>query len=118
MSMTITEPSFWILSALAAGRRHGYGILQDVAQLSEGATSLKVPTLYATLERLENGGLIHADGDEVVDGRVRRYFAITDAGSATLRDEAARLQARARIATERLAIRLRPATGLASMGFA
>ncbi|SJN18441.1 Transcriptional regulator, PadR family [Microbacterium esteraromaticum] len=74
-----------------------------LAQLSEGATSLKVPTLYAALERLEHSGLIHSDGEEVVDGRARRYFAITEAGSETLREEAARLAVRVRVATERLA---------------
>ena len=49
MSMPITEPSFWILSALAGGRRHGYAIMREVAELSEGRTALKVPTLYTTL---------------------------------------------------------------------
>ncbi|UNK69435.1 PadR family transcriptional regulator [Microbacterium sp. H1-D42] len=103
MSTSISEPSFWILSALAGGRRHGYGIMQDAAQLSGGRATLKVPTLYATLERLEKGGLVRADGEEVVDGRARRYYALTEAGTIALREEAEALQARARIATERLA---------------
>ena len=109
MSIAITEPSFWILSALAGGRRHGYGIMREVSELSGGRTTLKVPTLYATLDRLEAAGLIEQDGEEVVDGRARRYYALTDAGSSALLAEAEALQARARVATARLASRVRPA---------
>lgn len=109
MTTVLSESSFWILSSLAAGRRHGYGILQDVAALSGGSTTLKVPTLYATLDRLEAAALIAAAGEEVVDGRARRYYALTDAGSAELEAEAARLAERARLARERLASRPRPA---------
>jgi len=109
MSMPITEPSFWILSALAGGRRHGYAIMREVAELSEGRTALKVPTLYTTLERLEAAGLIRQDGEEVVDGRARRYYMLTDLGSSALHDEVEALNARARIAAARLSARLRPA---------
>ena len=88
MSIAITEPSFWILSALAGGRRHGYGIMREVSELSGGRTTLKVPTLYATLDPLEAAGLIEQDGEEVVDGRARRNYALTDAGSSALRADA------------------------------
>ena len=118
MSALLSEPSFWILSSLAAGRRHGYGILQDVAHLSSGATKLKVPTLYATLERLEHTGLIATDGEEVVDGRARRYFTLTDAGTAALDAEAARLAERVRVARERLAARQRPHPAIARTALA
>ncbi|MGO2519751.1 MAG: PadR family transcriptional regulator [Microbacterium sp.] len=116
MSNRVTEPSFWILSALAAGPRHGYGILQDVNSLSAGETSLKVPTLYATLDRLQHDQLIEPAGEEVVDGRARRYFILTDRGAVVLQAEAAKLAERARIATQRLAVRPRPA--VASVAFA
>ncbi|MEV7631008.1 PadR family transcriptional regulator [Microbacterium sp. NPDC089318] len=109
MGIAITEPSFWILSALAGGRRHGYGIMREVSELSAGRTGLKVPTLYATLERLERAGLITVDGEEVVDGRARRYYALTDAGSSALQEEAEALRAKARIATARLSGRRRTA---------
>ena len=109
MSKRISEPSFWILSALAGGPRHGYGILQDVSSLSSGASSLKVPTLYATLDRLQHEKLIEPAGEEVIDGRARRYFTLTDRGAAVLEREAAQLAERARIATQRLAARPRPA---------
>lgn len=116
MSMSLSEPSFWILNSLATGRRHGYGILQDVTQLSDGAVTLKVATLYATLDKLQHAGLIEAAGEEVVDGRARRYYALTRTGAQALNDEAARLAARARVATERLASR--PRTAFSSVVFA
>lgn len=114
MSNRISEPSFWILSALAAGPRHGYGILQDVVALSAGEARLKVPTLYATLDRLQHEQLIDRAGDEVVDGRARRYFTLTDRGAEVLQAEAAQLAERARIATARLAHRPRPAVASAA----
>ena len=44
----------------------------------KGESELKVATLYAALERLEREGLVAVDGDEAVDGRLRRYFRLTD----------------------------------------
>lgn len=105
MSNRLTEPSFWILSSLAGGSRHGYAIVQEVASLSSGAIELKAPTLYATLERLEHSGLIVTAGEEVVNGRARRYFSLTDAGRSALETEAAHLVERARVARERLTVR-------------
>ncbi len=99
---TLSESSFWILSSLASGPRHGYGILQDVAALSRGGTALKTPTLYATLDRMQHQGQIVEAGEEIVDGRARRYYALTDAGREALESEVARLEAKARIAAARL----------------
>ncbi len=61
------EPSFLILTALAAGPRHGYGIMGDVAQISDGRVKLRAGTLYAALDRLSADGLVEADREEVVD---------------------------------------------------
>ncbi|WP_447942801.1 PadR family transcriptional regulator [Microbacterium aurum] len=55
-------------------------------------------TLYASLERLEQQGLIRADGDEIVDGRARRYFVVTDTGRDGLDVRAAEFEERARAA--------------------
>ncbi|WP_454116446.1 PadR family transcriptional regulator [Microbacterium aurum] len=54
--------------------------------------------LYASLERLEQQGLIRADGDEIVDGRARRYFVVTDTGRDGLDARAAEFEERARAA--------------------
>ena len=99
---TLTPASFWILTALASQRRHGYDILRETAEASDGRVTLKVATLYAALERLEDEGLVRSDGEEVVDGRTRRYFRITDSGGARLAAEAEAMAAAARVAQARL----------------
>lgn len=94
----MTETVFWILTALAAGKRHGYAVLGDVERLSAGNVKLRVTTLYASLDRLEREGRIRSAGDEVVDGRARRYYEILDLGRDELTAEADRLAARAAVA--------------------
>jgi PadR family transcriptional regulator len=108
-SAGLTEPAFFVLTALAGGSRHGYGILGEVAELSEGRVRLKVGTLYGVLDRLVAEGLIELDREEVAHGRLRRFFRLTDAGSRVLAAEAERQAANARAATQRL-LAWRPAT--------
>jgi PadR family transcriptional regulator PadR len=96
------EPTFWVLTVLAAGRRHGYSLIEETNQLSGGRVELKVATLYAALERLTEQGLVEPDGDEVVDGRTRRYFRLTVDGATRLESEVERLEANAREARARL----------------
>lgn len=118
MGAPLSRSSFWIVTALAAGRKHGYEILHDVNETS-GADFLKVTTLYAALERLEREGLIAADGEEIVNGRARRYFRLTDPGQQSLAAEVDALEAQTQIARSRLAERAaRGATGLAEPGMA
>lgn len=99
----MTEVTFWILTALAGGRLHGYAILGDVERLTAGAVSLRVTTLYATLERLERDGRVRPAGEERVDGRARRYYELTDDGRRALTEETEKLAARLRAAETRLA---------------
>jgi len=106
----LTEPAFFVLAALVNAPRHGYGIVQEVADLSEDRVRLRVGTLYGVLDRLVEVGLIEPDRDEVHDGRLRRYYRITEAGVQTLAAEAARHRANARAAERRLSA-WRPATG-------
>ena len=84
------EPTFLILTALAGGRKHGYSLIAEAGELSAQRVQLKVGTLYAALDRLAAEGLVTAAGDEVVDGRLRRYYELTDSGAATLSDAAER----------------------------
>jgi DNA-binding PadR family transcriptional regulator len=98
----IHEPTFLVLTSLAAGPQHGYGIMTDVAEISEGRVSIRAGTLYAALDRLTNDRLIEVDHEEVVDGRLRRYYALTRTGRIALAREAARLQANAAAAVSRL----------------
>jgi DNA-binding PadR family transcriptional regulator len=96
------EPTFFVLASLADGRKHGYGIIKDAEELSEGRVRLKVGTLYAALDRLQAEGLVAAAGDEVVAGRLRRYFELTEPGAAALAAESERQSLNAKRATERL----------------
>lgn len=103
MSTSLSSSAFWILTALASGRRHGYEIMLESAKASDGRVALKATTLYAALERLERDGLVAADGDEIVSGRARRYYRLTDQGATRLDEEARVLQSQARVALKRLA---------------
>jgi DNA-binding PadR family transcriptional regulator len=103
------EPTFLILTALAAGMLHGYAILTDVSRISEGRVRLRAGTLYAALDRLLADELIEVDHEEVVGGRLRRYYKLSEEGGRQLAAEAARLQANASAAI----IRLKAARGLA-----
>ncbi|HXB49699.1 MAG TPA: helix-turn-helix transcriptional regulator [Streptosporangiaceae bacterium] len=101
-NQAMQEPTFLILTALAAGPQHGYGIMTDVASISAGRVRLRAGTLYTALDRLKSDGSIDVDREEIVDGRLRRYYRLTPPGAAILSAEADRLQANARIAAGRL----------------
>jgi len=101
MPAPLTEPAFWVLTALVEQPRHGYAVMQRAEEL--GAPELKATTLYATLERLERGGLARVLSEEVVDGRARRTYAVTNEGRQLLVEEADRAAARAAAAQRSLA---------------
>jgi DNA-binding PadR family transcriptional regulator len=96
------EATFLILTALAGGSQHGYGIITDVEQISKGRVRLRAGTLYAALDRLRVDGLIDVDREEIVDNRLRRYYRLTSTGAERLSEEAERLHSNAHIATSRL----------------
>ncbi|MEZ0163293.1 helix-turn-helix transcriptional regulator [Kineococcus sp. LSe6-4] len=91
MSPSLSESAFWVLTALAREPLHGYAILRSVEDLSDGGPMLRVTTLYATLERLQQDGLVRVVAEGVVDGRARRTYDITDGGRRALAGEAERL---------------------------
>jgi DNA-binding PadR family transcriptional regulator len=109
----LQEPTFLILAALAEGPKHGYGVIQEVAALSDGRVTLRPGTLYGALDRLGDQGLVSPDREEVVDGRLRRYYRLTDDGASVLAAEAERLATNARAAVERLGRRSSQRTRLA-----
>jgi DNA-binding PadR family transcriptional regulator len=96
------EATFLILTALAAGSQHGYGIITDVQEISGGRVRLRAGTLYTALDRLRADELIGVDREEIVDNRLRRYYRLTPKGTGLLAAEAARLQANAAAALSRL----------------
>jgi DNA-binding PadR family transcriptional regulator len=108
----LTPATFQILMALADGERHGYAIMKEVAEESGGAVRLGPGTLYGTLKRLLETGLVEetaerADPDSG-DER-RRYYRITKLGLSTARAEARRLAGVVRSARDKKLIGLEPA---------
>ena len=99
------EATFVILSSLADGDRHGYAIMAVAAEISHGAIELQAGTLYAALDRLRADGLVRVAGEEIVGGRLRRSFALTDNGRARLAEEARRRLDGARTALKRLNVK-------------
>jgi PadR family transcriptional regulator, regulatory protein PadR len=100
----MTGQAFFVLTALADGPRHGYGIVGEVAELSQGRVRLKIGSLYGVLERLTAEGLIEPDREEAHDGRLRRYYRLTKDGRGALADEAELRAATARVVRARLGL--------------
>src|ERR1700722_9254426 len=100
----MTGQAFFVLTALADGPRHGYGIVGDVAELSQGRVRLKIGGLYGVLDRLAAESLIEADREEAHDGRLRRYYRLTPEGRQALAEEAELRAASARIVRTRLGL--------------
>ena len=91
--LPLSPATLHILLSLAAGDRHGYGIMQEVARQSEGQYKLGPGTLYDNLQKLMNQGMVESapprSGDD--DPR-RRYYRLTPAGRSVLLAEIARLE--------------------------
>lgn len=90
--LPLPPATFHILLALAAGDRHGYGIIQDVAARTGGALRLSPGTLYRSIQRLLEQGLIAEPKRRSApqDDPRRRYYQITPFGTAVARAEALR----------------------------
>lgn len=87
--------SFHILIALADAERHGYAIIQEVAARTGGSVRLGAGTLYRSVQRMLEQGLIAETEDRPapeLDDERRRYYRITRFGSAVARAEVLRLQ--------------------------
>jgi DNA-binding PadR family transcriptional regulator len=91
---------FHILLSLAAGEQHGYGIMLEVAERTGGKLRLWPATLYGSIKRLIEAGLIEESDErpaaELDDAR-RRYYRLTRLGKRVLDAETARLEELVRI---------------------
>ena len=99
--LPLTPAVLHILLALADGERHGYGIMQEIAQFTGGTFTLGPGTLYRSIKQmLEQGLIAEADmrADLVLDDERRRYYKLTGKGERALRAELARLDALLRVA--------------------
>jgi DNA-binding PadR family transcriptional regulator len=95
---------FHILVALADEDRHGYAIIQDVSERTGGAIRLSAGTLYRTIQRMLDEGLIVEPRERPApedDDERRRYYRITTAGEAIAKAEARRLTDLVRMARAR-----------------
>lgn len=101
----LSEPSFLILAAVAPGPLHGYAIIREVERLSGGRVRLRAGTLYGAIDRLVDHGHLAEAGEEVVEGRLRRYYRLTGAGAELLVAESDLLEANAGAARAQLAQR-------------
>ena len=72
-----------LLGILQAGPRHGYAVISDLRERTEGAFDLSEGTVYPALHRLQDGGLLASDWEDMA-GRRRRVYRITDAGHKAL----------------------------------
>lgn len=93
--LPLPAATFHILMALAAGEKHGYAIIQDVAERTGGALKLSAGTLYRSIARMLDQGLILESAERPApeeDDERRRYYRLTAAGEAAARAEARRLE--------------------------
>jgi DNA-binding PadR family transcriptional regulator len=91
MVSELREPTYLVLTALADGPLHGYAIIGEVSKITKGQVTLRAGSLYGTLDRLVDEGLVCATGEEVVEGRLRRYYTLTECGTAALSAHATRM---------------------------
>ena len=109
--LPLPPATFHILLALADGELHGYAIMKDVADRSDGAVRLGPGTLYGALKRLLETKLLEECGERADPDRGderRRYYRLTSLGRLVARAEAARLDALVRAARRKKLIGVRP----------
>jgi len=110
--LPLPPATFHILLALADGELHGYAIMKGVEARSEGRVRLGPGTLYGSLKRLLEAGLVEERGERADPGRGderRRYYRLTQLGLSVVRAEARRLDAMVRAARRKKLIGERPA---------
>jgi DNA-binding PadR family transcriptional regulator len=93
--LPLTPAMFHILLALADKERHGYDIMREVDERSEGQVRLGPGTLYGSIKRMLNDGLIEEldeRPDPELDDERRRYYRLTNFGRRVAVAEAERLE--------------------------
>jgi len=100
----LTPAVFHILLALSSGERHGYGIMKQVETDSQGKVSMGPGTLYGSLKRMLDAGLV-TESDKRVDPEMdderRIYYQLTGAGAEALGAELERYKRIVTIAQQR-----------------
>jgi DNA-binding PadR family transcriptional regulator len=101
-----------ILLALADGEKHGYAVMSEVEQMTDGEVSMGPGTLYGAIKRMLNADLIEESDDRPdpeLDDERRRYYRVSGFGARVLTAELARLEQLVRAAeAKKVAVRLQP----------
>ena len=103
--LPLSPTVFHVLAALAREPRHGYGVAREVEELSDGSIVMGPGTLYGSLQRMTESGLIEeADnpGEDGLHAERRRYYRITALGRTALRAESQRLARTLAVVQERM----------------
>lgn len=99
-----SSAAYHIMLALAGGEAHGYGLINTITEISDGAVRLGPGTLYGTISRLLEDGLIEECDerpDPELDDRRRRYYQLSGTGEQVLTAETRRLQRLVQAAAQR-----------------
>ena len=109
--MPLTPATFHILLSLSDGERHGYAIMTEVAERTRGKVKLGPGTLYTSLKRLVENGVVEETEErrDRNDDERRRYYRLTPHGRAVARAEARRLEEMLRLARTKRLIGPQPA---------
>ncbi|HSR42397.1 MAG TPA: PadR family transcriptional regulator [Longimicrobiales bacterium] len=98
--LPLTHITYHLLLSLARGEKHGYGIIKDVAERTDGRLEIEAGTLYAAIKRMRDDGLIvEVEAPPEADAR-RRYYTVTPFGREVLRLESRRLESMVELARE------------------
>jgi len=99
--LPLTPAVFHVLLTLVEGERHGYAIMREVAESTQGQTKMGPGTLYGTIKRLLEARLIEESDqrpDPELDDERRRYYQLTALGRQVVRAEALRYEQLAKLA--------------------
>lgn len=84
----LKQIDFLVLAVLRKGPLHGYGIVQQLDAMTDGAVRLRPGDVYRVLYRMEKAKLLAAVGDGHTDNGRRTNYAITDSGARLLESQA------------------------------
>jgi DNA-binding PadR family transcriptional regulator len=101
--LPLTPAVFFILFALADGEKHGYAIMQTASRLSDNQFHMGPGTLYTTIQRLLDLGLIketESAGQSDHESR-RRYYKLTRTGKTILAADLSRMESVVRLARDK-----------------
>lgn len=98
----LTPAVFFVLFALGEGEKHGYAIMQETDKLSDGTFRMGPGTLYTTLQRLLDLGIIEeSEGGGAPGDSRRRYYRLAGHGKVLLESELRRMESVVRLARRR-----------------